>query len=61
MTPAPFCSACKSPLVTRREIERHNLACAENGERAYPRPTAPPLPSSLPLVSRLARFVALLK
>jgi hypothetical protein len=29
------CSCCKSPLVHTQRIERHNLACAERGERSY--------------------------
>lgn len=29
------CSSCHSALVHTTRIERHNLACAERGERSY--------------------------
>jgi len=30
-----FCMACRMPLDAPDRIERHNVACAETGERSY--------------------------
>ena len=35
------CPGCGQALVTRLATEKHNRACAESGERAYPK--FPPL------------------
>jgi len=36
----PRCSHC-GPLDNLDLIERHNIACANGGEREYPKPLAP--------------------
>jgi hypothetical protein len=33
-----YCSSCKRHVASRWEIDQHNLACAYNGERSYPKP-----------------------
>ncbi len=39
-----LCPGCKGTLVTLASIERHNIACANTGERAYPAFPAPVRP-----------------
>lgn len=35
LTPAFYCTACQKWIDTALAAERHNIACATEGERAY--------------------------